>query len=100
MGTGTDLAMESAAVTLIRGDLTGIGKAIHLSKAVMRNIELIFDSRFFDCFQPKMGGLESAPPCFASAKQSHPSNSSNPRFNLRFSAFLDPILILPNSAIC
>ena len=38
MGTGTDVAMESAAITLMRGDLTGIVKVIHLSKAVMRNI--------------------------------------------------------------
>jgi P-type Cu+ transporter len=38
MGTGTDVAMESADVTLLKGDLTGIVKAIHLSRAMMRNI--------------------------------------------------------------
>jgi P-type Cu+ transporter len=38
MGTGTDVAMESAGVTLIKGDLRGVAKARHLSKAVMRNI--------------------------------------------------------------
>ena len=38
MGTGTDVAMESAAVTLVKGDLSGIVRARHLSKAVMRNI--------------------------------------------------------------
>jgi Cu+-exporting ATPase len=38
MGTGTDVAMESAGITLVKGDLDGIVKAIHLSKAVMRNI--------------------------------------------------------------
>jgi Cu+-exporting ATPase len=38
MGTGTDVAMESAGITLIKGDLGGIVKAIHLSKAMMRNI--------------------------------------------------------------
>jgi Cu+-exporting ATPase len=38
MGTGTDVAMESAGVTLLKGDLTGIVKARHLSEAVMRNI--------------------------------------------------------------
>jgi P-type Cu+ transporter len=38
MGTGTDVAMESAGVTLVKGDLDGIVKAIHLSKAVMSNI--------------------------------------------------------------
>jgi len=38
MGTGTDVAMESAAVTLVKGDLTGIVRARRLSRAVMRNI--------------------------------------------------------------
>jgi Cu+-exporting ATPase len=38
MGTGTDVAMESAAVTLVKGDLNGIVRARHLSRAVMRNI--------------------------------------------------------------
>jgi Cu+-exporting ATPase len=38
MGTGTDVAMESAAVTLVKGDLTGIVRARKLSEATMRNI--------------------------------------------------------------
>ena len=38
MGTGTDVAIESAGVTLLGGDLTGIVRARHLSRAVMRNI--------------------------------------------------------------
>ena len=38
MGTGTDVAMESAAVTLVKGDLGGIVRARKLSHAVMRNI--------------------------------------------------------------
>jgi Cu+-exporting ATPase len=38
MGTGTDVAMESAGVTLVKGDLRGIVKARRLSRAVMRNI--------------------------------------------------------------
>ena len=38
MGTGTDVAMESAGVTLVKGDLRGIVKAIHLSRHTMRNI--------------------------------------------------------------
>jgi Cu+-exporting ATPase len=38
MGTGTDVAMESAGVTLVKGDLRGIAKAIRLSRATMANI--------------------------------------------------------------
>jgi Cu+-exporting ATPase len=38
MGTGTDVAMESAGVTLIKGDLAGIARARVLSRATMRNI--------------------------------------------------------------
>jgi Cu+-exporting ATPase len=38
MGTGTDVAIESAGITLLKGDLRGIVRARHLSKAVMRNI--------------------------------------------------------------
>jgi len=38
MGTGTDVAIESAGITLVKGDLMGITKAIHISRATMRNI--------------------------------------------------------------
>jgi Cu+-exporting ATPase len=38
MGTGTDVAMQSAGITLVQGDLRGIAKAVRLSRAVMRNI--------------------------------------------------------------
>jgi Cu+-exporting ATPase len=38
MGTGTDVAIESAGVTLVRGDLIGVVQAIALSRATMRNI--------------------------------------------------------------
>jgi len=38
MGTGTDVAIESASITLVKGDLIGIVKAMHLSRAMMRNI--------------------------------------------------------------
>jgi Cu+-exporting ATPase len=38
MGTGTDIAKESAAVTLVKGDIRGLVKARHLSRATMRNI--------------------------------------------------------------
>ncbi len=39
MGTGTDVAIESAEITLVKGDLLGIVKAIRLSKKVMKNIK-------------------------------------------------------------
>ncbi|MEE1974297.1 HAD-IC family P-type ATPase, partial [Maribacter flavus] len=39
MGTGTDVAIESAAISLVKGDLHGIVKARNLSDAVMRNIK-------------------------------------------------------------
>ncbi|MEH6568878.1 MAG: HAD-IC family P-type ATPase, partial [Halioglobus sp.] len=38
MGTGTDVAMESAEITLVNGDLSGIVKAVQLSNAVLANI--------------------------------------------------------------
>jgi len=38
MGTGTDVAIESAGVTLVKGDLRGVARAIKLSRATMRNI--------------------------------------------------------------
>ena len=39
MGTGTDIAMESAGITLVKGDLRGIAKAFQLSRATIRNIK-------------------------------------------------------------
>ncbi len=38
MGTGTDIAIESAGITLLQGDLRAIVRARHLSRATMRNI--------------------------------------------------------------
>jgi Cu+-exporting ATPase len=52
MGTGTDIAMESASVTLVKGDLRGIVKARHLSKGTMRNIR---HNLFFAFFYNLLG---------------------------------------------
>lgn len=52
MGTGTDVAMESAGVTLVKGDLLGILKARRLSSLVMRNIR---QNLFFAFFYNALG---------------------------------------------
>lgn len=56
MGTGTDVAMESAGVTLVKGDLTGIVRAIILSRATMRNIR----QNLFFAFIYNMAGIPIA----------------------------------------
>jgi Cu+-exporting ATPase len=52
MGTGTDIAIESAGVTLVKGDLRGIVKAIRLSRATLRNIK---QNLFFAFFYNALG---------------------------------------------
>lgn len=52
MGTGTDVAIESAGVTLLKGDLEGIARARRLSRAVMRNIR---QNLFFAFFYNSLG---------------------------------------------
>jgi len=56
MGTGTDVAMESAGVTLLKGDLMGIARAQKLSKSVMRNIR----QNLFFAFIYNMAGVPVA----------------------------------------
>lgn len=52
MGTGTDIAMESAAVTLVKGDLRGIARARKLSRLTMKNIR---QNLFFAFFYNALG---------------------------------------------
>jgi len=52
MGTGTDIAMESASVTLVKGDLRGVARARRLSRAVMRNVR---QNLFFAFFYNSLG---------------------------------------------
>lgn len=59
MGTGTDVAMQSAGITLLKGDLRGITKAIHLSRTTMRNIRqnLVFAFAYNAIGIPVAAGL-------------------------------------------
>jgi len=52
MGTGTDIAMQSSAITLVQGDLRGIVRARTLSRATMRNIR---QNLFFAFFYNTIG---------------------------------------------
>ena len=59
MGTGTDVAMESAGITLVKGDLRGIVRARRLSRATMRNIR----QNLFFAFAYNVLGVPSRPAC-------------------------------------
>lgn len=56
MGSGTDVAIESAGVTLLKGDLTGIARARHLSRATMGNIR----QNLFFAFAYNVAGIPVA----------------------------------------
>jgi Cu+-exporting ATPase len=83
MGTGTDVAMESASITLVKGDLMGIVRARRLSRNTMRNIKQnLFFALFYNAagvpiaagvLYPLFGLLMS--PVFAAAAMSFSSVS-------------------------
>jgi Cu+-exporting ATPase len=56
MGTGTDVAMHSAGLVLVKGDLTALVRAVHLSRAVLRNIR----QNLFWAFAYNVAGLPLA----------------------------------------
>ena len=56
MGSGTDVAIESAGITLLKGDLTGITRARHLSRATMGNIR----QNLFFAFAYNVAGIPVA----------------------------------------
>ena len=56
MGSGTDVAIESAGITLLKGDLTGIARARHLSRATMGNIR----QNLFFAFAYNVAGIPVA----------------------------------------
>jgi len=68
MGTGTDVAMQSAGVTLVKGDLNGIVRAVALSRAVMRNIrQNLFFAFVYNVLGVPVAALGILGPMLASA---------------------------------
>jgi len=65
MGTGTDVAMQSAGITLVKGDLRGIVKSIGLSRAIMRNIR---QNLFFAFIYNAVGLYRSQPEFFTHSR--------------------------------
>jgi Cu+-exporting ATPase len=68
MGTGTDVAIESAGVTLVKGDLRGIVKAIRLSRATMRNVKQnLFFAFFYNAIGVPLAAVGVLSPIIAGA---------------------------------
>jgi Cu+-exporting ATPase len=68
MGTGTDIAMESAGVTLVKGDLRAIARARTLSKGVMRNIrQNLFFAFFYNALGVPLAAMALLSPMLAAA---------------------------------
>jgi len=68
MGTGTDVAIESAGITLVKGDLRGIVRARNLSEATMRNIKQnLFFAFMYNIAAIPLAGFGWLSPMIASA---------------------------------
>ena len=88
MGTGTDVAMESAGVTLVKGDLNGIARARRLSAATMRNIR----QNLFFAFIYNAAACRSPPAC------SIPSSASCSRRSIAAAAMsLSSVSVIGNA---
>jgi Cu+-exporting ATPase len=71
MGTGTDVAMESAGVTLVHGDLRAIARARRLSRATMRGIrQNLFLAFVYNLLSIPVAALGLITPVWASAAMS------------------------------
>jgi Cu+-exporting ATPase len=71
LGTGTDVAMESAGVTLVQGDLRGIARARRLSRATLRNIrQNLFLAFVYNALGVPVAALGLISPMWASAAMS------------------------------
>ncbi len=71
IGAGTDIAMESADVVLMSGSLTGVGNAVRLSKATIRNIrQNLFWAFFYNCLGIPLAALGMLSPMIGAAAMS------------------------------
>ena len=76
MGTGTDVAIESAMITLVKGDLHGIVKAQKLSQSVMRNIKQnLFFAFFYNVLGIPLAAIGLLSPVIAGAAMAFSSFS-------------------------
>ena len=84
MGTGTDVAIQSAGVTLVGGDLSGLLRARHLSRATIRNIrQNLFFAFVYNSLGVPAGGRRSLPVLRLAALSDHRERRDEPELGLR-----------------